>query len=106
MARQVGDVPTRTFKPGAVIFRQGDFAENREPYLVHKGRVEVRRRIDALLKVPGENVPVPSFADSRSAQVGDPVHIIGFPVRIRSERPTAIFRSHNGTRSRCSGGPA
>jgi len=33
----------------------------------------------ALLKVPGENFPVLSLADSRSAQIGDPVHIIGFP---------------------------
>ena len=33
----------------------------------------------ALLKVPGENFPVLSLADSRAAQIGDPVHIIGFP---------------------------
>jgi S1-C subfamily serine protease len=33
----------------------------------------------ALLKVPGENFPVLSLADSRSVQTGDPVHIIGFP---------------------------
>jgi S1-C subfamily serine protease/rhodanese-related sulfurtransferase len=33
----------------------------------------------ALLKVPGDNFPVLFLADSRSVQVGDPVHIIGFP---------------------------
>lgn len=33
----------------------------------------------ALLKVPGENFPVLSLADLRSVQIGDPVHIIGFP---------------------------
>jgi len=33
----------------------------------------------ALLKVPGETFPVLSLADSRAAQIGDPVHIIGFP---------------------------
>jgi hypothetical protein len=33
----------------------------------------------ALLKVPGENYPVLSLADSKGAQIGDPVHIIGFP---------------------------
>ncbi|HWB42483.1 MAG TPA: trypsin-like peptidase domain-containing protein, partial [Gemmatimonadales bacterium] len=33
----------------------------------------------ALLKVPGEAFPVLSLADSRSVQIGDAVHIIGFP---------------------------
>jgi hypothetical protein len=34
------------------------------------------------------------------------VHHVDLAIRIRSERSTTIFRSHNGTRSRCSGGPA
>jgi hypothetical protein len=33
----------------------------------------------ALLKVSGDTFPILLLADSRSAQVGDPVHIIGFP---------------------------
>lgn len=33
----------------------------------------------ALLKVAGEAFPVLTLADSRSVQIGDPVHIIGFP---------------------------
>ena len=33
----------------------------------------------ALLKVSGEAFPVLSLADSRSVQIGDPVHILGFP---------------------------
>jgi S1-C subfamily serine protease len=33
----------------------------------------------ALLKVAGETFPVLEVADSRSVQIGDPVHIIGFP---------------------------
>jgi hypothetical protein len=33
----------------------------------------------ALLKVPGDTFPILLLADSRSAQIGDPVHIIGFP---------------------------
>jgi S1-C subfamily serine protease len=33
----------------------------------------------ALLKIAGENYPVLSLADSRSARIGDPVHILGFP---------------------------
>jgi CRP/FNR family transcriptional regulator, cyclic AMP receptor protein len=44
MARQVEDMPTRTFKPGDVIFRQGDRVATGEAYLVQNGAVEVRRR--------------------------------------------------------------
>ena len=33
----------------------------------------------ALLKIAGENYPVLPLADSRSARIGDPVHILGFP---------------------------
>ena len=45
MARQLGDVPSRTFTPGDVIFRQGD-AGTGEAYLVHEGKVEVRKQVD------------------------------------------------------------
>ncbi len=37
-------MPTRTFKAGAVIFRQGDRVATGEAYLVQNGTVEVRRR--------------------------------------------------------------
>ena len=40
---------------------------------------EMSGRDLALLKVPGENYPVLSLADSKGTQIGDPVHIIGFP---------------------------
>lgn len=33
----------------------------------------------ALLKVPGANFPVLTLADSKFAQIGDPIHILGFP---------------------------
>lgn len=33
----------------------------------------------ALLKVPGDNFPVLKLADSKIVQIGDPIHIIGFP---------------------------
>jgi hypothetical protein len=33
----------------------------------------------ALLKVPGEDFPVLALADPRAVQIGDPIHIIGFP---------------------------
>lgn len=33
----------------------------------------------ALLKIPGERFPVLPMADSKSALIGDPLHILGFP---------------------------
>ena len=44
MSRQIGEVPTRTFEPGAVIFREGDDAKG-EAFMVHMGRVEIRKHI-------------------------------------------------------------
>jgi CRP/FNR family transcriptional regulator len=41
--RRIAGLPSRTFEPGEVIFRQGDTA-TREAYLVHDGTIEVRRR--------------------------------------------------------------
>jgi len=43
---QIGGLESRTFAPGAVIFRQGD-AGSEEAYLVHEGKVEIRRRTSA-----------------------------------------------------------
>jgi CRP/FNR family transcriptional regulator len=45
MPSSVPDLPSRTFEPGEVIFRQGDRAAG-EAYLVHEGSVEVRRAAD------------------------------------------------------------
>ena len=42
-SRRVGGLPARTFEPGEVIFRQGE-AGKREAFLVHEGKVEVRRQ--------------------------------------------------------------
>lgn len=33
----------------------------------------------ALLKIPGDNFPMLRLADSRAVQIGDPIHIVGFP---------------------------
>ena len=41
--RQIAGMQSRSFAPGEVIFRQGD-AGKQEAYLVHEGKVEVRRR--------------------------------------------------------------
>src|SRR5216683_7747601 len=45
MDRHVEDIRVRTFRPGEVIFRQGEPAIG-EAYLVHEGTVEVRSRVD------------------------------------------------------------
>ncbi len=42
MSRQIGDIPTRTFRPGDVIFKEGDDAKG-EAFMVHLGRVEIRK---------------------------------------------------------------
>ncbi|HET9854393.1 MAG TPA: cyclic nucleotide-binding domain-containing protein [Methylomirabilota bacterium] len=44
MSRPIGEVPTRTFQPGDVIFREGDDAKG-EAFMVHVGRVEFRKSI-------------------------------------------------------------
>jgi CRP-like cAMP-binding protein len=44
MSRQIGEVPTRTFEPGAVIFREG-YDDKGEAFMVHQGRVEIRKQI-------------------------------------------------------------
>jgi CRP-like cAMP-binding protein len=42
MSRQIGDVPTKTYKTGEFIFREGDDAKG-EAFMVHEGKVEIRR---------------------------------------------------------------
>jgi CRP/FNR family cyclic AMP-dependent transcriptional regulator len=44
MSRPIGEVPTRSFQPGDVIFREGDDAKG-EAFMVHVGRVEIRKHI-------------------------------------------------------------
>jgi CRP-like cAMP-binding protein len=43
MSRQITDIPTRTFEADQYIFREGDDAKG-EAFMVHEGRVEVRRQ--------------------------------------------------------------
>ena len=45
MAEPIEEIPTKTFAPGDVIFREGDESQS-EAYLVHEGTVEARRRVD------------------------------------------------------------
>jgi CRP/FNR family transcriptional regulator, cyclic AMP receptor protein len=44
MPRKPTDVTLRTFRPGEVIFREGDPPRD-EAYMVHLGRVEVRKQV-------------------------------------------------------------
>jgi len=50
MSRQIGEIPTRTFNPGDVIFREGDDAKG-EAFLVHLGKVEIRVQIGGEARV-------------------------------------------------------
>jgi len=43
MAGHIGEFPSKKFRPGEVIFHQGDLSCS-EAYLVDGGRVEIRRR--------------------------------------------------------------
>jgi CRP/FNR family transcriptional regulator len=40
----IGDIPSKSFNPGDVIFREGDSA-NGEAFLVHDGKVDIQRRV-------------------------------------------------------------
>jgi CRP/FNR family cyclic AMP-dependent transcriptional regulator len=69
MSRQIGDVPTKTFKPGELIFREGDDAKG-EAFMVHEGKVEIRRQFggeDRLLRVLGKGDLFGELALFRSA---------------------------------------
>ena len=69
MSRQIGDIPTRTFKPGEVIFREGDDAKG-EAFLVHIGSVEIRLvvgGVDKLLNTLTKGSLLGDFALFRNA---------------------------------------
>jgi CRP/FNR family transcriptional regulator len=69
MSRQIGDIPTRTFKSGEVIFREGDDAKG-EAFLVHLGSVEIRKvvgGVDQLLNTLAKGSLLGDFALFRNA---------------------------------------
>jgi CRP/FNR family transcriptional regulator, cyclic AMP receptor protein len=56
MSRKPANVQIRIFRPGDVIFREGD-AHRDEAFLVHAGRVEVRKKVgdeERLLRIYGK----------------------------------------------------
>ena len=69
MSRQIGEVPTRTFSSGDVIFREGDDPKG-EAFLVHIGKVEVRKLIggeERLLRTLGKGELLGELALFRNA---------------------------------------
>lgn len=44
MSRQIGDIPTRTFNAGDVIFKEGDDPKG-EAFMVHIGKVEIKKLV-------------------------------------------------------------
>jgi CRP/FNR family transcriptional regulator, cyclic AMP receptor protein len=64
MSRPSGEIPSRTFKAGDVIFKEGDDAKS-EAFLVHEGKVEVRKNLggeEKLLRVLGKGELLGEFA--------------------------------------------
>ena len=69
MSRQIGEVPTREFKPGEIIFREGDDPKG-EAFMVHIGQVEVRKVVggeERLLRTLGKGELLGELALFRSA---------------------------------------
>lgn len=95
-----GDVPSRTFEPGEVIFRQGEDGSG-ACYLVHEGKVQVRKRVDGeerVLRILGKGDllgEVALFRDaphSATALALDRVTLLVIP----ADRLEHMVRSHPG----------
>jgi CRP/FNR family cyclic AMP-dependent transcriptional regulator len=87
MSRQIGDIPTRTFQAGEVIFREGDEAKG-EAFLVHLGKIEIRKLIggeERLLNVLKKGELLGEFAlfqnapRSATAIAAEPVTLMVIP---------------------------
>jgi len=99
MSRQIGEVPSRTFNAGDVIFKEGDDAKS-EAFLIHEGKVEVRKRIrgeDRLLRVLGKADLLGELALFRNAPrsataiAAEPVTLL----LIHANRLNAMVRSNH-----------
>jgi CRP/FNR family cyclic AMP-dependent transcriptional regulator len=87
MSRPSGEIPSRTFKAGEAIFKEGDDAKG-EAFLVHEGKVEVRKNLgseDKLLRVLGKGELLGEFAlftnapRSATAIAAQPVTLLIIP---------------------------
>src|SRR5262245_65912980 len=110
MSRQIGDIPTRTFKPGEVIFREGDDAKG-EAFLVHIGSVEIRKVVggeDQLLNTLTKGSLLGDFALFRNAPrsataiAGDDVTLMVIPANRLDHMVRKIGRAscREGVRAR------
>jgi CRP-like cAMP-binding protein len=69
MSRQIGDIPTRTFNPGDVIFKEGDDPKG-EAFIVHIGSVEIKKLVageQRLLNTVGKGSLLGEFGLFRDA---------------------------------------
>jgi CRP/FNR family transcriptional regulator, cyclic AMP receptor protein len=98
MSRPSGEVPSRTFKAGDVIFKEGDDAKS-EAFLVHEGKVEVRKNLggeEKVLNVLGQGQLLGELALFRNAPrsataiAAEPVTLLLIP----ANRLEALMRTN------------
>ena len=98
MSRQIGEMPTNSFKPGEFIFREGDDAKG-EAFMVQDGKVEIRRHFgdeDRVLRVLGKGDLLGDLAlfrnapRSANAVAAEPVTLLLIP----SNRLEHLVRSN------------
>ena len=90
MNRKLGSVQTRTFRAGEVIFREGDIPRD-EAFLVHAGRVEVRKKVGDEERLPRTFVKGELLGElglftggsprSATALAAEPVTLVIIPAR-------------------------
>jgi CRP-like cAMP-binding protein len=111
MSRPSGEVPSRTFNAGDVIFKEGDDAKS-EAFLVHEGKVEVRKNLggeEKLLRVLGKGELLGELALFRNAPrsataiAAEPVTLLLIPanrldalVRTNAALALAIIKDLSG----------
>ena len=98
MSRQIGEMPTKSFKPGEFIFREGDDAKG-EAFMVQDGKVQIRRHFgdeDRVLRVLGKGDLLGDLAlfrnapRSANAVAAEPVVLLVIP----SNRLEHLVRSN------------
>ena len=98
MSRQIGEMPTKSFKPGEFIFREGGDAKG-EAFMVQDGKVEIRRHFDTedrALRVLGKGDLLGDLAlfrnapRSANAVAAEPVTLLIIP----SNRLEHLVRSN------------
>jgi CRP/FNR family transcriptional regulator, cyclic AMP receptor protein len=87
MSRQIGDIPTRTFNAGDVIFKEGDDPKG-ETFMIHIGKVEIMKLVageQRLINTVGKGSLLGEFAlfrdapRSATAIAAEPVTLLVIP---------------------------